>query len=77
MLVFTEHNILERRTIHGAITSLLVLDCDFAGAGLGLTRTRPDHVQVATVADRALVAAEAEMALVSAMDEAALVTAVT
>ena len=76
MLVTTEHNILERRTIHGDITSLLVLGCDFAGAGLRLVRTRPEHVQVATVAELALVAVVAEMGLAVAVAEMALVTAV-
>ena len=47
-----------------------------AGAGLRLGRTRPEHVQVATVAELALVAAVAAMALAVAVAEMALVTAV-
>ena len=74
MIVITEHNILEPRTIHGDITSLLVLGCDFAGAGLRLGRTRPEHVQVATVAELAV--AVVELALVAAVAEMTLVTAV-
>ena len=76
MIVITEHNILERRTIHGDITSLLVLGCDIAGAGLRLGRTRPEHAQVATVAEVALAVSVADMALVAAVDDLALVAAV-
>ena len=47
-----------------------------AGAGLRLGRTRPAHVQVATVAELALAVAVAEMALVTAVDELALAVAV-
>ena len=47
-----------------------------AGAGLRLGRTRPEHVQVATVAELALAVAVAQMALVTAVDELALAVAV-
>ena len=47
-----------------------------AGAGLRLGRTRPEHVQVATVAELALAVAVAEMALVTAVAELALAVAV-
>ena len=54
---------------HGDIT------CIVAGAGLRMGRTRPEHVQVASVAEHALVDAVAEMApaLVVAVGELALV----
>ena len=47
-----------------------------AGAGLRLGRTRPEHVQVATVAELALAVAVDELALVAAVAEMALVAAV-
>ena len=47
-----------------------------AGAGLRLGRTRPEHVQVATVAEMALVVVVAELALVAAVAELALVDVV-
>ena len=52
--------------------------CIVAGAGLRLGRTRPEHVQVASVAEQALnliVAAVAEMAptLVAAVAKLALI----
>ena len=63
MIDVTEHDTSNGRTHYYIVT----------GAVLRLGRTRPEHVQVATVTEQALVVAVAEMALATAVAVLALV----